>query len=33
LADAHAQDVSSMFEDVFKVMPAHLMRQRQEMGA
>ena len=24
--------VSSMFDDVFKEMPAHLLRQRQQMG-
>ena len=33
LADSHALDLASMFEDVYKDMPAHLMRQRAEMGA
>jgi 2-oxoisovalerate dehydrogenase E1 component alpha subunit len=31
LADAHAQSVDSMFEDVFEQMPAHLVQQRQEL--
>jgi 2-oxoisovalerate dehydrogenase E1 component alpha subunit len=33
LADTHAQDLASMFEDVYKDMPAHLARQKQELGA
>ncbi len=33
LADAHNSDIGSMFEDVYKDMPAHLQRQRSEMGA
>ena len=33
LADGHTQSVASMFEDVYQDMPAHLIRQRQEMGA
>lgn len=33
LADTHTQDLASMFEDVYKDMPAHLVRQRQELGA
>ena len=37
LADTHTQNPDSMFEDVFKDMPAHLVRQRQaqqqEQGA
>ena len=33
LADAHGQDLASMFEDVYKDMPAHLVRQKQELGA
>ncbi len=33
LADAHTQSVASMFEDVYKDIPAHLQRQRQELGA
>jgi len=33
LADAHTQSVASMFEDVYQDIPAHLQRQRQELGA
>lgn len=33
LADTHSQDITSMFEDVYQEMPAHLLRQRQEIGA
>jgi 2-oxoisovalerate dehydrogenase E1 component alpha subunit len=33
LADTHTQDLASMFEDVYKDMPAHLVRQKQELGA
>ena len=33
LADVHALSLSNMFEDVYKDMPAHLVRQRQELGA
>ena len=32
LTDGPAQSPSSMFDDVFKTMPAHLRRQRQQMG-
>ncbi|MDP3616356.1 MAG: thiamine pyrophosphate-dependent enzyme, partial [Rhodoferax sp.] len=32
LADGHMQSPAEMFEDVYKVMPAHLRRQRQELG-
>ena len=32
LADGHVQSPSAMFEDVYKDMPAHLKRQRQELG-
>jgi 2-oxoisovalerate dehydrogenase E1 component alpha subunit len=32
LADGHVFSASSMFEDVFKDMPAHLRRQRQQLG-
>ena len=31
LADAHAQSLDTMFEDVYKDMPAHLRQQRQEL--
>jgi 2-oxoisovalerate dehydrogenase E1 component alpha subunit len=31
LADAHGQSVDTMFEDVYEQMPAHLVRQRQEL--
>jgi 2-oxoisovalerate dehydrogenase E1 component alpha subunit len=33
LADTQTQDLASMFEDVYKGMPAHLVRQKQELGA
>jgi 2-oxoisovalerate dehydrogenase E1 component alpha subunit len=33
LADGHVQSPDAMFEDVYKDMPAHLKRQRQELGA
>ena len=33
LADGHVQSPAAMFEDVYKDMPAHLRRQRQELGA
>jgi 2-oxoisovalerate dehydrogenase E1 component alpha subunit len=32
LADGHVQSPAAMFEDVYKDMPAHLKRQRQELG-
>ncbi|PIW09542.1 MAG: 3-methyl-2-oxobutanoate dehydrogenase (2-methylpropanoyl-transferring) subunit alpha, partial [Comamonadaceae bacterium CG17_big_fil_post_rev_8_21_14_2_50_60_13] len=32
LADSHAQNIGEMFEDVYKDMPAHLLRQRAELG-
>jgi 2-oxoisovalerate dehydrogenase E1 component alpha subunit len=32
LADGHMQSPAAMFEDVYKDMPAHLRRQRQELG-
>lgn len=32
LADGHVHSAASMFEDVYKEMPAHLLRQRQELG-
>ena len=32
LADGHVHGASSMFEDVYKEMPWHLRRQRQELG-
>ena len=31
LTDAHGQSAASMFEDVYEHMPAHLLRQRQEL--
>ena len=33
LASGHVHDASTMFEDVYKDMPAHLRRQRGELGA
>ena len=33
LASGHTHDASTMFEDVYKDMPAHLKRQRDELGA
>jgi 2-oxoisovalerate dehydrogenase E1 component alpha subunit len=32
LADGHVFSAASMFEDVYKDMPAHLRRQRQQLG-
>ena len=32
LANSHALDLASMFEDVYKDMPAHLLRQRREQA-
>jgi 2-oxoisovalerate dehydrogenase E1 component alpha subunit len=32
LADSHALNLASMFEDVYKDMPTHLIRQRQEQA-
>ena len=32
LADGHVHNAATMFEDVYKDMPAHLLRQRQELG-
>ncbi|KIX48799.1 2-oxoisovalerate dehydrogenase [Burkholderia pseudomallei] len=32
LADEHVPNVASIFEDVYKEMPAHLRRQRQQLG-
>ncbi|OIP08294.1 MAG: 3-methyl-2-oxobutanoate dehydrogenase (2-methylpropanoyl-transferring) subunit alpha [Betaproteobacteria bacterium CG2_30_68_42] len=32
LADGHVHSAASMFEDVYKEMPAHLRRQRQRLG-
>jgi 2-oxoisovalerate dehydrogenase E1 component alpha subunit len=32
LAGGHMSSVSSMFEDVYKDMPEHLRRQRQQLG-
>jgi 2-oxoisovalerate dehydrogenase E1 component alpha subunit len=33
LASGHVHDASTMFDDVYKVMPAHLQRQREQLGA
>jgi len=33
LASGHVHDASTMFEDVYKDMPAHLRRQREQLGA
>jgi 2-oxoisovalerate dehydrogenase E1 component alpha subunit len=33
LASGHVHDASTMFDDVYKVMPAHLKRQREQAGA
>ncbi len=33
LLDGHIPSVASMFEDVYKDMPEHLRRQRQQLGA
>ena len=32
LADGHTRSAAEMFEDVYKDMPEHLKRQRQELG-
>ena len=32
LADGMVRSPTEMFEDVYKVMPAHLRQQRQELG-
>lgn len=32
LADGHVHSAASMFEDVYQEVPAHLLRQRQELG-
>ncbi|HYQ53647.1 MAG TPA: hypothetical protein VES70_24835, partial [Pseudomonas sp.] len=32
LANGHIPSAASMFEDVYKEMPDHLRRQRQELG-
>ena len=32
LADGHMQSPAEMFEDVYKELPEHLRRQRQELG-
>jgi 2-oxoisovalerate dehydrogenase E1 component alpha subunit len=32
LASGHAHDASTMFDDVYKEMPAHLKRQRDQLG-
>lgn len=32
LANGHIPSAASMFEDVYKEMPEHLRRQRQELG-
>ena len=31
LADGHLASAATMFEDVYKDMPAHLVEQRQQM--
>lgn len=33
LASGHVHDASNMFDDVYKVMPAHLRRQREQQGS
>jgi 2-oxoisovalerate dehydrogenase E1 component alpha subunit len=33
LASGHVHDASTMFDDVFEVMPAHLKHQRDQAGA
>ena len=33
LVSGHVRDASTMFEDVYKDMPAHLRRQREQQGA
>ena len=32
LADGHVRSAAEMFDDIYKDMPAHLRRQRQELG-
>ena len=32
LADGHMRSAAEMFEDVYKDMPEHLRRQRQQLG-
>ena len=32
LASGHVHDASTMFDDVYKDMPAHLRRQREQLG-
>ena len=32
LADGHIHNAATMFEDVYKDMPAHLRRQQREVG-
>ena len=32
LADGHTRSAAGMFEDVYKDMPEHLRRQRQQLG-
>ena len=32
LADGHVHSAATMFEDVYKDMPEHLRRQRQQLG-
>jgi 2-oxoisovalerate dehydrogenase E1 component alpha subunit len=32
LASGHVHDVSTMFDDVYEDLPAHLARQRAELG-
>ena len=33
LSSGHVHDASTMFDDVYHDMPAHLVRQRDELGA
>jgi 2-oxoisovalerate dehydrogenase E1 component alpha subunit len=33
LASGHVHDASTMFDDVYRDMPAHLARQRAQLGA
>ena len=33
LASGHVHDVSTMFDDVYKELPPHLRRQRDQQGA
>jgi 2-oxoisovalerate dehydrogenase E1 component alpha subunit len=33
LVSGHVHDASTMFDDVYKDMPAHLRRQREQLGA